>query len=144
MQTVKEEIAVKNDKFIESDGIFLNEATNFRRKSIEEIDFIYDRHSRINMYLSEVKIMIITANQMERDSLFSYFSRQSCHHIIKIAKGNIVYSFFKIGDNKVVHVEPVNIGSYTHGGATTTISEALKVVRPSIIISLGVAYGANY
>ena len=141
---VKEKISAKNKKYVDNNLSLLSQAQEFRRNNIEEVDFIYDKAKRINMYLAEVKIMIVTANQIERDSLFSYCSKQSLHHVIKIAKKNFVYSFFKIGENKVVHVEPVNIGSYSKGGAASVISEALKIVKPSIIISLGVAYGADY
>lgn len=143
-ETIKEKISSKVIKFYDDNIDILGKAKAFRINSIQEIDFIYEKSSKINMYLSEVKIMIITANQIERDSLFSYFLRDSLHHIIKIAKGNLVYSFFKIGENKVVHIEPTNIGSYTHGGAASAVSEAIGIVKPSIILSLGVAYGADY
>lgn len=143
-KVIKEKISKKVDEFYKNNLNLLKLATEFRRDCMKETDFIYDKCSRINMYLSDVKIMIVTANQIERDSLFAYFLKNSLHHIIKIAKKNIVYSFFRIGENKVVHIEPTNIGSYTHGGAASTISEAIKIVKPSIIISLGVAYGADY
>lgn len=141
---LKEKINDKVARFYRENSDLLNFVTKFRRERIEEIDYIYDKYSRINMYLSEVKIMIVTANQIERDSLFAFFSRNNLHHIIKIAKENLVYSFFNIGENKVVHIEPTSTGAYTHGGAASAISEAIKVVKPNIIISLGVAYGADY
>ncbi len=141
---LKKKISNKVSEFYRENSELLDYVTRFRREEIGAIDFIYDKCNRINMYLSEIKIMIITANQIERDSLFAYFSRNSLHHIIKIAKENLVYSFFKIGENKVVHIEPTSTGAYTHGGAASAISEAIKIVKPSIIISLGVAYGANY
>lgn len=143
-KAIKGKISKKIEEFHEKNLAYLKMATEFRRDCIKETDFIYEKSNKINMYLSDVKIMIITANQIERDSLFAYFLKNSLHHIIKIAKGNIVYSFFKIGENKVVHIEPTSIGSYTHGGAASTISEAIKIVKPNIIISLGVAYGADY
>lgn len=142
--SIKEKISMKVKIFHDNNFHLLERVMMFRRHFIQETDFIYDNPKKINMYLSDVKIMVITANQIERDSLFAYFSKDSLHHIIKIAKNNYVYSFFKIGDNKVVHVEPVNIGSYSHGGSASAISKALKIVKPSVIISLGVAYGADY
>lgn len=143
-ETIKEKISLKVEEFYEKNSRLLYQAAEFRRKNINGIDFIYDKYSRINMYLAEVKILIVTANQIERDSLFSYFARNSLHHIIKIAKNDLVYSFFKICENKVVHIEPTNTGSNSHGGIASVITEAIKVVKPSVIISLGVAYGANY
>lgn len=143
-ETIKERISLKVANFHRKNLDLLNQATKFRRENIKGIDFIYDKYSRINMYLADVKILILTANQIERDSLFSYFAKNSLHHIIKIAKNNLVYSFFKIGENKVVHIETTNTGSFSHGGIASAITEAVKVVKPSVIISLGVAYGADY
>lgn len=143
-ETIKERIFLKLKNFLYNNLQLLEKVTEFRKKYIDEIDYIYDKHSRINMYLAEVKILIVTANQIERDSLFSYFTRNSLHHVIKIAKDELVYSFFRIGENKVVHIEPTNIGSYSHGGIASVISKAIKIVKPSVIFSLGVAYGANY
>ena len=144
LMNTKVRISEKNSRYFSKNRKVLSQAASFRRNAMEEVDFIFEKYSRINMYLSEVKIMIVTANQIERDSLFSYFSKRSLHHIVKIAKNKLVYSFFKIGENKVVHIEPTSIGSYAHGGAASAIAEALKVVKPSVIISLGVAYGADY
>lgn len=143
-QTPRAKIAENIRRFCESNRPLLNKASKFRRDSIGHVDFVFDKPRRINMYLSDVRIMIITANEIERDSLFSYFLKKSMHHVIKIAKDNVVYSFFHIGDSKVVHVEPASLGSYAHGGSASTISEAIKVVKPSIVISLGVAFGADY
>lgn len=143
-ETIKEKISLKVENFCEENAHLLRQAAEFRRENINGIDYIYDKYSRINMYLAEVKILIITANQIERDSLFSYFAKNSLHHIIKIAKNDLVYSFFKICENKVVHIEPTNTGSNSHGGIASVITEAIKVVKPSVIISLGVAYGADY
>ena len=143
-QTPRAKITENIRRFCERYRHLLDRASEFRRDSIGHVDFVFDKPSRINMYLSDVKIMIITANEIERDSLFSYYLENSMHHVIKIAKKNVVYSFFHIGDSKVVHVEPASLGSYAHGGSASTISEAIKVVKPSIVISLGVAFGADY
>lgn len=143
-KSVSQEIHEKIRRFCKENERLLKCVSLFRKTNTEHISFIYERPSRINMYLSNVNIMIITANEIERDTLFSYFLETSEHHIVQIAKRNLVYSFFKIKDNKVVHIEPASIGAYAHGGSASAISEALDVVKPSIVISLGVAFGANY
>lgn len=140
----KIEIDGKVQKFWEKNKDILEEAVQFRKNNCKETDFIIEKYKHIHMYLSKVKIMIITANEIERNSLFAYFMHQSLHHIIRIPKGNLVYHFFKIGENRVVHIEPAITGSYAKGGAASAISEAIRLVHPKIIISLGVAYGANY
>lgn len=141
---IKKEISEKVKAFCKNNYVLLSEATELRQERIEEISFIYKRFNKINNYLSEVKIMIITANEIERDTLFAYFSTRNSDRIIKIAKNNIVYSFFWIRDNMVVHVEPSSIGADTHGGSASAVLDAIKIVKPNIVISLGVAFGANY
>lgn len=143
-EDIKQEISDKVNDFCKRRKVLLSLSTKLRQKCIEKTLFFYERYNKINIYLSEVKIMIITANEIERDTLFAYFSEHNSNQIVKIAKDNIIYSFFKIGDNKVVHIEPSSIGAYAHGGSASTVLEAIKIVKPSIVISLGVAFGANY
>lgn len=140
----KEQIDIKVQKFWDDNKYILEDAVQFRKNNCKETDFIIENHYCINMYLSRVKIMIITANEIERNSLFAYFKHHNLHHIIRISKGNLVYHFFKIGKNRVVHIEPAIAGSYAKGGAASAISEAINTVHPKIIISLGVAYGSNF
>ena len=140
----KKYISEKVSRFINNYGDLLQKAKKYRKQQTKSISYIYESHKKINMYLSEVRIMIITANEIERETLFAYFCENSQHRIVKIAKENIVYSFFYIGNNKVVHIEPANIGAYAHGGAADAIQESVEIVNPNIIVSVGVAYGANF
>lgn len=140
----KKHIHDKVSNFANNNREVLKKAKKFKDESNKNIHFVNESHLKLDMYLADVKIMIITANEIERDTLFAYFSKNSKHHIVKIARKNLVYSFLKIGNNNVVHIEPATYGSYTKGGAHQTIMEAVKIVHPSIVISLGVAFGANY
>lgn len=90
-----------------------------------------------------MKIMIVTANQTERETLFDFFAEDSGYDLVKIGKDDVVYTFFKIDGCKVVHIEPTNIGAYSHGGTAETIRNAIEVVKPNVILSLGVGFGAD-
>lgn len=142
-EQIKKEINEAVENFINENEELLNAVEKYQQER-KHINFIIENHKKINLYLSEVKIMLITANTIERDTLFTYFASHSLGHIVKIYKDNITYSFFKINNNKVVHIEPYGMGSYADGGIARIIDEAIEVADPSIIIMVGVAYGANY
>lgn len=131
----------KAEKFAEDNVKILQHVESFIDSNKEDILYITEKVRKLNMYLANVKIMIVTANEVERDTLFGFFAKNTEYSIIRIGKKNIIYSFFKIGNNNVVHVEPTSTGSYTKGGIAKIIKKALKVVKPSIVLSVGVAFG---
>lgn len=94
--------------------------------------------------MRRIKILVLTANDIERQILFYYFSEERKQTIIKIPYEGLVYSFFKINNINVVHVESENTGSFTRRGSADTLKKAIKIVKPSVIISAGVAFGLDY
>lgn len=142
-ELIQKEIKDVMDKYVRKNRELLDEVEEYQEEK-ELIHFIIEEDKVINMYLSDVKVMLITANTTERDTLFSFFAPHSRWHIVKIYKNNITYSFFKINNNKVVHIEPYGMGSYADGGVAKILNEAIDVVKPNVIIMVGVAYGANY
>lgn len=90
----------------------------------------------------------MTANEVERETLFSYFINYphdfdliEKNVIKRIPYDGLVYSIFYINDIKVVHVEPEMTGSHSKGGTAETLRKALKRVRPTFVVSLGVGFG---
>lgn len=142
-EQIKKEIDDVMYEYVNKNKELLDEVEEYQDAK-DIIQFIIEEDKIINMYLSDVRIMLITANTTERDTLFSYFALHSRCHIVKIYKNNITYSFFKINNNKVVHIEPYGMGSYADGGVATILKEAIDVARPNVVIMVGVAYGANY
>lgn len=93
-------------------------------------------------YLSDTKIMIITANEIEKTALFSYAYEQNKTPFIQIGLKDIVYTFFAFSSMVVTHVE-INAGSYSHGGSAEVIKKVMSKAKPNIVILLGVAFGCN-
>ena len=121
------------------------------RMSFGETHIKNENQKYINKKLSDVSTLIITATEIERETLFAYFTKKSTnpnmcskYKIEKIPNDGLIYSFFYINDFHVVHVEPEMTGSYTTGGTAQTLEKALKRVKPSVVISLGIAFGNNY
>lgn len=121
----------------------------------EEVKRSFDKTLILNVHkrcfyreIADIKIMILTANEMERRTLFACFTDFPSDadlvekNVIKrIPYGGLVYSIFYINDIKVVHVEPEMTGSNTIGGTEETLRKALKKVRPTYVVSLGVGFG---
>lgn len=133
--------------FIENNKEYLKEAKHIRisfnhtvKHNAKKKDFYKE--------IADVKILVLTANEIERETLFSC----SVKHpnslieseediIIRIPYSGLVYSIFYINDIKIVHVEPEMTGSYSKGGTAETLQKALEHVRPSVVLSVGVAFG---
>lgn len=134
----------KTKIFIIENKYKIIDAREFVKEQKRRISTIWEQSSEIYKYLANVKIMVVTANQIECETLLSFYAKDSGYDLVKIGKDDIVYTFFKINDCKVVHIEPTNIGAYSRGGAAETIREAVKVVKPNVVISLGVGFGADF
>lgn len=131
----------KINKFVKDNIPLLKNIESFLDNSQNDIIYRIEKSYKLNMYLSNVKIMIITANEIERDTLFAFFAKNTRYCIKKIGRGNLIFSFIKIGSNDVVHIEPTSTGSYTKGGTGRIIKKAIKIAKPNIVISAGVAFG---
>lgn len=103
---------------------------------------VVENKKELYKYLSETKIMIITANEIEKTSLFAYAHKYNNSPFVQIGVGKIVYTFFGFSSMVVAHVE-INAGSYSHGGSSNVIKKIMKNAKPNIVILLGVAFGCD-
>ena len=138
----KDKISNNIQNFVSENKDLLKTVKKFRKHNMKKNHIIKESHKKLYKYLSDVKIMIITANEIEKTSLFSYAFYNNRTPFIQIGKGDIVYTFFTLGALILVHVE-INAGSNSHGGASDIIKKVIKEIAPSIIIILGVAFFVN-
>ncbi len=139
-----EQVSKSIRDFIDKNADFIGKSREFVKEQKRKTSIIWEESKKLYRYLANVKIMIVTANQIECETLTAFFAENSGYDLVKIGKGKVVYTFFKINDCKVVHIEPTNIGAYTKGGTAETIREALKIAKPNAVLSLGVGFGADY
>lgn len=134
----------KSVKDFVNDNINVLEYVNEFRKINYNNKFVKveDEHM-FYKYLSETKIMLITANEIEKTSLFAYAYKYNKTPFVQIAVENIVYTFFAFSAMVVVHVE-INAGSYSCGSSADVINKVMKKAKPNIVILLGVAFGCDY
>lgn len=140
--TIDKDVQNNIENFIENNRSVLNEVAEIYNQ-FDNQQFQYEKCKRINQYAANVFTLILTANEMERRTLFYYFSRNE-KAIVQVPCDGIIYSFFSINGIKVAHVEPETIGSFTENGMASTLKKALKRIKPTVVITLGVAFGVNY
>lgn len=94
--------------------------------------------------LKDCKVLIVTANEIERDILH-YKIAGECKEpkITRIIYGNVAYFIFRWGKYKVAHVHQHQMGSNRDLGMRRTLEEVLTVFRPNVIFSMGVAFGID-
>lgn len=151
-----EDINERRNKFIQEKIDFVNKNSETlakarkMRKGFSQTLKFNDNVKQFRKEIKDVKIMIMTATEIERETLFAFFTRYPKsfdlveNNVIKrIPYNGLVYSFFYINDIKVVHVEPEMTGSNTKGGTAATLKIALEDAKPAVVVSVGVCFGCD-
>lgn len=118
--------------------------------SVEFVEEHYDLldESNLKEVLKNCKVMIITANQIEKAVLhyciINNKGENKWEKIKRVIYGTNAYFIFKWGKYQIAHIHQPQTGSYKDLGLHTTVCEALKYFKPNVILSLGVAFGIDY
>ncbi|MDE7176871.1 MAG: hypothetical protein K2O59_03575 [Lachnospiraceae bacterium] len=97
--------------------------------------------------LESSPILLITANQVEANMMVRLLSNEfriNKHNISEfstITDNGCKFHFGFIGNNRVVHVQPKDMASYTKDGSFSALESVLKRYKPKLVISIGVAFG---
>lgn len=73
--TIDKDVQNNIENFIENNRSVLNEVAEIYNQ-FDNQQFQYEKCKRINQYAANVFTLILTANEMERRTLFYYFSRK--------------------------------------------------------------------
>lgn len=138
----KKAISQSVAEFVEDNRELLDYVNEFRKSNNQKKFVKVEEKRMLYKYLSDTKIMIITANEIEKTALFAYAYEQNKTPFIQIGLKDIVYTFFAFSSMVVTHVE-INAGSYSHGGSAEVIKKVMWRAKPNIVILLGVAFGCN-
>ena len=141
---------------------FIDYMRTYEKKHVAELDMYYAWYGeaisphffrehylllsekKIKYILSRCKVMVLTANPIER-AIFHYIVvKQTSEKIRRIICGNTVFFILKCGRYWIAHVHQTETGAYKNLGSNATINDALKYFTPNVIISLGVAFGIDY
>ncbi len=137
------EIEEDNWKFVAENKDLIYKSKEYIEKS-KDLEYFFEPKKCFKPRFSKIKILILTATDIERQILFTYFSEVGYQKIIKIPYEGLVYSFFKINDINVAHIESENTGSFSKRGSADTLKKAFKALKPSVVISVGIAFGLDY
>lgn len=107
-------------------------------------NYVRVKKRKIKRLLARCKVMVITANPIEKAILHYIVVQQKNVKILRFFYGNIVFFVFRWNNYIVAHVHQGETGANTDLGASSTIFSALKLFTPNVIISLGVAFGIDY
>lgn len=113
---------------------------------VEKAGQIYNRvdEPALKKELEGCKVLIITANEIERNILHYKISKEHKEYAItRVIYGNIAYFIFQWGEYKVVHVHQHQMGSHRDWGMRKTLEEVLTIYRPNVVFSMGVAFGID-
>lgn len=106
--------------------------------------YILKDETELKKELKGCKVLIVTANENERDILHYRIARE-CKEpkITRIIYRNVAYFIFHWGAYKVAHVHQHEMGSDRNGGMRRTLEEVFSIFRPNVVFSMGVAFGID-
>ncbi len=112
-------------------------------------DFFNKHYTTLNeMYikseLSKCKVMIMTANPIEKAVLHHKIIENEKIKITRILCETTVYYIFKWKKYWIAHIHQSQTGAEKDMGTNATIRDALNYFIPNVIISLGIAFGIDY
>ena len=109
-----------------------------------ERKYIYKDETDLRKELKGCKVLIVTANDIERNILhYRITEDRKDQKITRIIHGNVAYFIFQWGKYKVVHVHQHQMGSNRDLGMRKTLEEVFSFFKPNVVFSMGVAFGID-
>lgn len=125
------------------DYLFENLQTKNLVATVER-KYTYKDETDLRKELKGCKVLIVTANDIERNILhYRITEDRKDQKITRIIHGNVAYFIFKWGEYKVVHVHQHQMGSNRDLGMRKTLEEVFSFFKPNVVFSMGVAFGID-
>lgn len=113
-------------------------------KNFSDSNYIFTDSNRLRMELSKCRVMIITANPIEKAIFHRMICQKTKRRIVRIFYENTTYYILKWDEYWVAHIHQTETGANKNLGTNFALNEALKYFTPNVIISLGIAFGIDY
>jgi len=113
------------------------ENTDFNQRYI----YMYDKDLKIA--LSQCKVLILTANPIEKAVFHFCITEQTKEKIRRFRYKELFVYVLKWGRYWVAHIPQLETGANKDHGSNKTLQRVLEVFSPNIVISLGVAFGID-
>ena len=95
--------------------------------------------------LEKCPILFMTANMVEANMMVRCLTEQTEDNntLLTITDGGYKFHFSTIAGHRVAHVQPMDMASFTQHGSLSAIESVLKRYKPQLVVSVGVAFGAD-
>lgn len=95
--------------------------------------------------LEKCPILFMTANMVEANMMVRCLTEQTEDNntLLTITDGGYKFHFGTIAGHRVAHVQPMDMASFTQHGSLSAIESVLKRYKPQLVVSVGVAFGAD-
>ncbi|MCX2429934.1 hypothetical protein [Pedobacter sp. GR22-10] len=97
----------------------------------------------IQELLGNVKCLIVTATEIEKNSFQEKFKPINDEGIIRLFHKNNTFFIGKFGNYLVAHVQLTLMGGINPGGSLSTVKDGINVFGTKAVIMLGIAFGID-
>ncbi|QNU66555.1 hypothetical protein EHE19_017140 [Ruminiclostridium herbifermentans] len=102
----------------------------------------YISSNELNDIKDSVKIVIMTATDIEKEVVFNYLKPLPECQSLKVNTSKQTYTIGTFGEYPIVHVQ-TNMGSTSPDGAILTTKDVLDYWKPKVLIMPGIAFGKD-
>lgn len=111
------------------------------KRMINKVEYISP--SEVDILKNKVKIIIMTATDIEKEAVFKYLEPLPECKLLKVdTTTKQTYTIGMFGEYPVIHVQ-TNMGSTSPDGSTLTTKDVLDHWKPKAIIMPGIAFGKD-
>lgn len=88
-------------------------------------------------------VLVLTANQIEANMMVRLLSGNGTQKLDTLTADDSIYRIGELNGIGIVHLQPQDMASFTRKGSHRAVEAALKRFKPKLVVSLGVAFGAD-
>lgn len=93
--------------------------------------------------LKKCSVLVLTANQIEANMMVRLLSENGEKKLLTKVVDKCIYRIGVIDDVNIAYLQPLEMASFTRHGSYRAVKSALKRFHPKLVVSLGVAFGAD-
>ena len=110
---------------------------------MNEMKYTEISFSEVQPLIENNVFIIVTATEVETKVTHSLLkSHKNFDSILKVHRGNITYFLGIFGNYSAVHIQ-CSMGSISRDSSIITVTEALSVIKPKLVLMPGIAFGVD-
>ena len=133
--------------WIQNGSALLNHYTSLVKTFPDQLVQFEPDEARFLKDLKQCQLLLLTANQVENRTLIHLLYHAGGGKALRwrslTGLDNCTWTLAQLGSIQTVHLAPLDSGSFSKNGSRNAVERARKYFDPMLVVSLGVAYGAN-